>query len=349
MKTDFDFPRLFAAKLKCDLINVERIAGGRNSQIFRVKDSKGNKFAAKIYYSHRGDARDRLGTEFNTLSFLWGNNIKNIPKPLVTDPKNGFAIYEYIDGCSPLSTEITFHDIDRACELLLELKKLITHVDTVNLPIASEAVFSINELSGNIKQRYDRLMAIPKKHEVELKCQNFLSKKVYPFYIHLLKWSQNKLLTAGIRVNTILPYPERTLSPSDFGFHNAVRRPDGKLVFLDFEYFGWDDPAKMIADFVLHPGMKLRFEAKQRFVDKMLEIFDSQGRLRVRLSAFLPLLGIKWCFILLNEFIPVDMARRDFSSITSDGHEKRKLKQLSKAKKMLNEVVTNYERFYNFN
>jgi hypothetical protein len=81
----------------------------------------------------------------------------------------------------------------------------------------------------------------------------------------------------------------------------------------------------------------------------MLEIFDRQGRLRVRLLAFLPLLGIKWCLILLNEFIPADMARRDFSGITSDGHEKRKLKQLSKAKKMLNEVVTNYERFYNFN
>jgi hypothetical protein len=349
MKTDIDFLRLFAEKLKYDLIKVERIAGGRNSQIFRVKDSKGNEFAVKKYYNRECDPRDRLGTEFNALNFLWDNNFKNIPKPIVADSENGFAIYEYIDGSSPLSSEIGSEDIDQACEFLIKLNQLSTHSYAVKSPSASEAVFSINELNTNIKQRYDRLITLSAKHEVELKCQDFLSKKVYPFYIHLLKWSQNKLLTAGIRVNTILPNPERTLSPSDFGFHNAVRRPDGKLVFLDFEYFGWDDPAKMIADFVLHPGMKLRFESKQRFVDKMLEIFDRQGRLRVRLLAFLPLLGIKWCLILLNEFIPADMARRDFSGITSDGHEKRKLKQLSKAKKMLNEVVTNYERFYNFN
>ena len=41
---------------------------------------------------------------------------------------------------------------------------------------------------------------------------------------------------------------ERTLSPSDFGFHNALKRSDGRIVFLDFEYFGWDDPAKMTAE-----------------------------------------------------------------------------------------------------
>jgi hypothetical protein len=31
-----------------------------------------------------------------------------------------------------------------------------------------------------------------------------------------------------------IPRTERTLSPSDYGFHNALRRPDGTLVFLDF-------------------------------------------------------------------------------------------------------------------
>ena len=50
------------------------------------------------------------------------------------------------------------------------------------------------------------------------------------------------------------PQRLRVLSPSDFGFHNALRRPDGTIVFVDFEYFGWDDPAKMMADAMLHPG-----------------------------------------------------------------------------------------------
>ena len=38
------------------------------------------------------------------------------------------------------------------------------------------------------------------------------------------------------------------ISPSDFGFHNALRTNTGP-VFFDFEFSGWDDPAKTIIDF----------------------------------------------------------------------------------------------------
>src|SRR6266480_4587472 len=62
-----------------------------------------------------------------------------------------------------------------------------------------------------------------------------------------------------------LPQASRILSPSDFGFHNAIRRPDGTLAFVDFEYFGWDDPAKTIVDFLLHPGMSVADTLKRRF------------------------------------------------------------------------------------
>ena len=33
-----------------------------------------------------------------------------------------------------------------------------------------------------------------------------------------------------------------------FHFSQGIFRADGRLVFLDFEYFGWDDPAKTVAD-----------------------------------------------------------------------------------------------------
>jgi len=348
MKTGFNFATFFKEKLKCDLIKIEQITGGRNSQIFKVEDSKGGKFAAKIYYINAADHRDRLDTEFNALNFLWSNNIKNIPEPIVAEPTNDFAIYEYIDGCSPLLLKISLQDIDQACEFLINLNKLRTNIDSEKISSASEAVFSINSLNEDLKHRYNRLMALTEKSERLLECQNFLSKNLYPFYKKLLIWSKDKLLAAGISIEKMLTKAERVLSPSDFGFHNAIRRPDGELIFLDFEYFGWDDPAKMISDFVLHPGMNLRPELKRRFIDKMLETFDIKGNLRVRLSALFPLFGIKWCFILLNEFIPADMARRDFSGNSSNNHEKRKIKQLNKAKKMLKEVATNYEQFYNF-
>ncbi len=349
MRTDFDFISFFADKLQCKLIKVEKVGGGRNSQVFRMEDSKGKKFAAKIYFSHKIDPRDRLGTEFNALGFLWKNSIKNIPEPIFADSKKKIAVYDYVDGASPLLSKFSLYDIDSACEFLIKLNQLRNHADAKKLPNASEAVFSINELFGNIEQRYERIMALTEKNEEVLECQNFINNQLYPFFTYLVNGTQSKLISADMSLDTILPKEEQTLSPSDFGFHNAIRQPDGAMVFLDFEYFGWDDPAKMIADFVLHPGMNLEFELKERFIDKMLGAFGDKGsKLRDRFSMFLPLLGVKWCFILLNEFIPADMARRDFSGNTADNPNKIKIKQLNKAKKMLKEVTINYEQHNNF-
>ena len=48
----------------------------------------------------------------------------------------------------------------------------------------------------------------------------------------------------GLSMSAALPKETRCLSPSDFGFHNALLEATGKLRFVDFEYAGWDDPAK---------------------------------------------------------------------------------------------------------
>ena len=42
------------------------------------------------------------------------------------------------------------------------------------------------------------------------------------------------------------------ISASDFGLHNAIMTERG-IVFFDFEFAGWDDPAKAIVDFLLQP------------------------------------------------------------------------------------------------
>ena len=103
-----------------------------------------------------------------------------------------------------------------------------------------------------------------------------------------------------------LPDSSRTLSPSDFGFHNALKRPDGQIVFLDFEHFGWDDPAKMIADFLLHPhpDMAIGKSLKRRFIRRMLQCFEDQADLLQRVEIVYPLFGLKWCMIILNPFSP---------------------------------------------
>jgi hypothetical protein len=116
-------------------------------------------------------------------------------------------------------------------------------------------------------------------------------------------------------VNEVL-MEHRILSPSDFGFHNAIRRPDGSLVFIDFEYFGWDDPAKLVSDFLWHPAMQLSEAHKQQFVSGVARALNNHALLAQRLPVAYPLYGVKWCTILLNEFLPEHWARRTFAGDT---------------------------------
>ena len=53
----------------------------------------------------------------------------------------------------------------------------------------------------------------------------------------------------GISPEEELGPADRVLSPSDFGFHNALLDRQGNVRFFDFEYAGWDDPAKLVCDF----------------------------------------------------------------------------------------------------
>jgi len=137
---------------------------------------------------------------------------------------------------------------------------------------------------------------------------------------------------------------ERTLSPSDFGFHNALRRTDG-IVFLDFEYFGWDDPAKMIADFLLHPAMELAQDLKRRFMAQVLTNFNDNHHLAVRVEIVYPLFGLKWCLILLNEFIPRELQRRGFAQGEEVCSDERRARQLRQAKALLDHLMSERPSF----
>ena len=69
--------------LQCDTLEIERFAGGRNSQIYRL-DCTGReglrRYVAKQYYSPPDDPRDRLGTEFRALQLVQ-NSVQYVLKP----------------------------------------------------------------------------------------------------------------------------------------------------------------------------------------------------------------------------------------------------------------------------
>jgi len=63
-----------------------------------------------------------------------------------------------------------------------------------------------------------------------------------------------------------------------------------RIIFLDFEYFGWDDPAKMIVDFLLHPAMNLSRRRRKNSLNGVCPFCGLAGLLG-RVEAVYPLLA----------------------------------------------------------
>ena len=114
------------------------------------------------------------------------------------------------------------------------------------------------------------------------------------------KWSQEQWPADNLLEK--LPKYKQTLSPSDFGFHNSILRSNGSLCFLDIEYFGWDEPVKLMADFIWHPAMDLSEKHKNSWLKKSFKIFKNTEEIHQRFYAAWPLYGMRWAMIMLNEF-----------------------------------------------
>ena len=71
--------------LGCAVIAVDRIYGGRNSQVFKLTCGDSSEYALKLYLQDSSDNRDRLGAEYSALQFLWDNGVRSIPRPVTAD------------------------------------------------------------------------------------------------------------------------------------------------------------------------------------------------------------------------------------------------------------------------
>ena len=154
--------------------------------------------------------------------------------------------------------------------------------------------------------------------------------------------AQRRAGAAGLAFDAELQQEWRSLVPSDFGFHNSLRKPDGSLAFVDFEYFGWDDPVKLTADILLHPGRPLLPPQRLRFRQAAMRLYGGDPAFAARLSAYLPLFGLRWVLILLNEFIPERWQRRVLAGETGSWGEV-KARQLAHARDFLSALAGKVE------
>ena len=115
--------------------------------------------------------------------------------------------------------------------------------------------------------------------------------------------------------------------------------------FLDFEYFGWDDPVKLIADFSHHAAMNLSEEIEHLWFSGVSEIYGKH--LLSRLSSAWPLYGLNWCLIILNEFKDEVWSRRCAADDSIENLRDELLStQLAKSRNKLNSLAQSYKNKY---
>jgi hypothetical protein len=195
---------------------------------------------------------------------------------------------------------------------------------------AAEACISLRVLREQVTTRFTRLCAQEEDSINVRNMQAFVRETLTPLWHKRLNKALQGYALLGRSPDAELPADERILSPSDFGCHNAIRQPDGTTAFVDFEYFGWDDPVKLMADFVLHPAMSLDEKQQDFFLRGVLPLFENTDASQ-RLPLLRPLFAVKWSCILLNEFLSADSTTRHFTAGHSSMNTLRET-QLAKAR-----------------
>ena len=285
---------------------------GGNNRVFRLEMANGPPLALKHYPS---DGRDRLGQEYDALTFLSRHGITSTPRPIAKDPAAFCALYQWFDGDAAV-LHPQQEDADQLADFLLELQTLRNAEGAKALRNASASIFSPEEAIAQYEQRLDGLRRVPESHP-DLRA--FMDGSLVPSTSIAIRKLRRRYAELGLDPAADLAPAHRALSPSDFGLHNALRAPDGRLRFIDFEYFGWDDPVKLVSDTALHPGSSLPEDSANRLIAVLSHAFEAgDDAFAIRRDVLYPLFGAIWCLIVLNAYLPESRSRRALAAQGGD-------------------------------
>lgn len=323
---------LSRAGLGAEILSLEPANAGGNNRIYRLQTSEGV-FAVKQYFRSERDQRDRLTSEYRFLQYANEIAVDFVPRAYACDHEIGLALYGYVDGKHIGAEELARQHVEQAAAFFCALNHSAARQKAADLPGGSEACFSVAEHLDLVNRRIGRLPeALISLPDEEGETVEFLD-ELQRYWINLAGTIRQAAEKLG-QLDQMLDPQHCCVSPSDFGFHNALVQADGKIKFIDFEYAGIDDPAKMVGDFFAQLAVPVPVKFYEAFVRQCMQVFPEPEKLIARAGLLRPVYKIKWCCIAMNVFLPEHMARRKFADRHLDERILRK-NQLNKARQIL--------------
>lgn len=311
--------------------SVEPLAGGRNNRVVRVNFADGMAAVLKSYHHDPRDPRDRLQAEWSFLNYVRARGVRNVPQPLADDPDSYSALYSFVFGTRAAVVDGDL--VRQAADFAIAINQ--PPKGPQQLEPASEACFSIGSHLETVDRRVARLRDLDVSVPHSAEASAFIDNRLNGIWQKVRSAVVRGVAERGASLND--PVARQIVSPSDFGFHNALVDAEGRATFLDFEYAGRDDPAKLICDFFCQPELSVPLDHYREFAGRLassLGLLDEDiWRAQLLLNAY----RVKWVCIMLNEFSSVGARRRAFAS--AQDSEGRAVHQLRRAERHLDLIT----------
>ena len=303
---------------------ISNLVGGRNNLLWYVESQTNTKYVVKNYGF---DGQDRLDREWSFLSRLKCSGVSCVPEPILCDVPGRLAVFSFLPGKKLSASSISLANIINVSSFIVK----VARVDADGLPDAKDAHFSLEAHVRSVDERVSALEAASRSRPNKDEFKHFVAGELRPF------WEHTKLT---VNLPSYIRYWDTMrcfLSPSDFGFHNILHS-EGRLSFLDFEYAGRDDLAKLLSDFRLCPEIKVNKKHTDIFCKNIIEDLELDKGFEKRLEILTNLGRVKWLCIILNIFLP--NKNRRISNATGASQEVMESSRFKSAKDLLSDFKT---------
>ena len=306
------------------LLSLKQLTDGRNNSVYLLS-TPAHSLVLKLLFHNECDPRDRFTAETSFYAHCKALNIRSVPKLFAASHEEKMLLLDFVDGRKLKASTISEISVTKAIKFVIDINSKPASKSII--PTASESGFSIKDHIEMIEIRLARLEEFVVTNEAAC---DFIHTKLRPLWNQLIRpIKRHRIYSSG--------QMERCISPSDFGFHNSLVRPNGDFVFYDFEYAGWDDPAKLICDFFCQVEIPVPRTFFGFVIERLNSLAINKNDFAERTKLLLPALKIKWCCILLNEFLPSEQKRRRFAKQPNTAQ--RSTTQLWKANGVLGDAA----------
>ena len=273
------------------IVDALEIPEGHANRLFCLTTSNKQKLLAKFYFSTNYNSLDR---EFAGFKFLNEKGFSSIPKAYLANDKYQYAVYSFEEGKSKNIKEFTKKDFNKIIEFIIELQSFAPKDVRTKFTPAYRAYFSIKDYIDKIYFRFGKYFKEKDLVDKYLSSVDSLKNLDFKKFID----NKVKIITSSFKKQELvkpITYNKKRLNPSDFGAHNIIIRPDDSFCFIDFEDFGWDDPIKIIADFISHPqNVDLSKETKDYFKNEYKKKSHFNPEDSKRLETAIKIISLEW-------------------------------------------------------